>query len=84
MPGFGIIEDHEFTAQGEALFGTVRALDEMIEAVKWALCRNLTHYPVIPGTNGLRVAMVGVPTTVAYIFYTEDGSRASLRRIEAA
>ena len=84
MVGFGIIEDDEFTRQGEALFGTVHALDEMIEAVRWALCHDLTRYPVIPGSVGLRVAEVGVPTTAAYIFYTEDGTCATLRRIQAA
>lgn len=81
MVGFGIIEDPRFTEEGAALFGSVAALDEMIDAVKWALCRNLTHYPMIPGTRGLRVAEVGGTTAVAYIFYTEDGVRATLKTI---
>ncbi len=82
MSGFGIFEEEEFTNRGAELFGTVERLDEMIEAVKWALCHDLSHFPVVPGTDGLRVAEVGGPPTVAYIYHTVDDANATLWRIE--
>lgn len=84
MSGFGIIEEGDFLNQGSDLFGTVRGLDKMLDAIKWALARNLQYYPVVPGTKGLRVAEVGAPDTQAYVYYTEDGSCATLRWIEGA
>lgn len=53
--GFTIRQDELFTTQLE-LIAPARFTDEALDAVVWAVGNDPEVYPVIPGTNRLRVA----------------------------
>ena len=44
-----------FTQQLEAM-GDVQYTDEALNALTWALARRPEEFPIVPGTNGLRLA----------------------------
>jgi len=51
-----LVEDPVYTSQVENLGYSDEQLDAALDAVAWALSTNPEHYPVIQGTQRLRVA----------------------------
>jgi hypothetical protein len=66
-------EEEDFIAHGIAIFGSVRLLDDVTAALKWAVARQPDFYPLIAGTL-IHVAHVGVPGTgpEAWAFYHHE------------